>query len=98
MNFVEENIDFCEYEQGVNSNIVVAARLQSHTQFWRSMGASQIILDVIDKGYRIPFHSIPPVSFSSNNKPALTHPDFVEEAIAELLITDRIFELGGSTS
>lgn len=33
----------------------------------RSTGGSQFILDAIDCGYRIPFHCIPPVSFSSNN-------------------------------
>ena len=62
-NFVEDDFDFCEYEQGRSSSIVVASRLKSHIQFWRSIGASQFILDVIEHGYRIPFHSIPPVSF-----------------------------------
>ena len=61
--------DFCEYEQGRSSSIVVAGRLKSHIHFWRSI-AGQFILDVIEHGYRIPFHSIPPVSFSSNNKSA----------------------------
>ena len=91
-NFVEDDFDFCEYEQGRSSSIVVAGRLKSHIQFWHSIGASQFILDVIEHGYRIPFHSLPPVSFSSNNKPALAHSDFVNEAISELLVTNRIFE------
>ena len=34
----------------------------------------------------------PVVSFSINNKPALAHSDFVNEAISELLVTKRIFE------
>ena len=76
-NFVEDDFDFFEYEQGRSSTIVVAGRLKSHIQFWRSIGASQFILDVIEHGYRIPFHSTPPVSFSSNNKSALAHSDFV---------------------
>ena len=92
LNFVEEDLDYFEYEQGINPNIVVAGRLKTHAQFWRSIGASQFILDAIDQGYRIPFHSSPPVSFSSNNKSALAHPDFVEEAISELLVSHRIFE------
>ena len=91
-NFVEDDFDFCEYEQGRSSSIVVAGRLKSHIQFWRSIGASQFILDVIEHGYRIPFHSIPLVSFSSNNKSALAHSDFVNEAISELLVTNRILE------
>ena len=91
-NFVEDDFDFFEFEQGRSSTIVVAGRLKSHIQFWRSIGASQFILDVIEHGYRIPFHSTPPVSFSSNNKSALAHSDFVNEAISELLVTNRIFE------
>ena len=82
-NFVEDDFDFFfEYEQGRSSTIVVAGRLKSHIQFWRSIGASQFILDVIEHGYRIPFHSTPPVSFSSYNKSALTHSDFVNEAVS----------------
>ena len=76
-NFVEDDFDFFEYEQGRSSTIVVAGRLKSHIQFWRSIGASQFILDVIEHGYRIPFHSAPPVSFSSNNKSALAHSDLL---------------------
>ena len=68
-------LTFFEYEQGRSSTIVVAGRLKSHIQFWRSIGASQFILDVIEHGYRIPFHS-------SYNKSALTHSDFVNEAVS----------------
>ena len=56
-NFVEDDFDFFEYEQGRSSTIVVAGRLKSHIQFWRSIGASQFILDVIEHGFRILFHS-----------------------------------------
>lgn len=45
----------------VNINSVLALMLL------RSIGGSQLILDVIDYNCRIPFHCIPPVSFSSNN-------------------------------
>lgn len=57
------NSDSYEYEQGVTSNIVVPGSLKNHIQFWRSIGSSQFILDVIDEGYRIPFYSTPPPSF-----------------------------------
>ena len=87
-NFVEDDFDFLEYEQGRSYTIVVAGRLKSHIQVWRSKSAGQFILDVIEHGYRLPFHSIPPV-----NKSDLAHSDCVNEAISELLvITNRIFE------
>ena len=87
-NFVEDDFD----SWGRSSSIVVAGRLKSHIQFWRSIGASQFILDFNEHGYRILFRSLPPVSFSSNNKSALAHSDFVNEAISELLVTNCIFE------
>ena len=65
--------------------------LKNHIQFWRSIGTSQFILDAIDEGYRIPFYSTPPPSFSRNNISALAHPSFVDEAISELLLTCRVF-------
>ena len=84
--------DLYEYEQGLSPNIIVAGRLKTHIQFWKSIGASQYILDVIDSGFRIPFHSTPLVSFSNNNKSTLANASFVDEAISELLLTNRIFE------
>ena len=86
------NLDSYEYEQGVSSNFVVPGSLKNHIQFWRSIGTSQFILDVIDEGYRIPFYSTPPPSFWQNNKSALAHPSFVDEAISELLLSNRVFE------
>ena len=67
--------------------------LKNHIQFWRSIGTSQFILDVIDEGYRIPFYSTPP-SFSRNNKSALAHPSFVDEAI--LMLYYRVFAIQSS--
>ena len=90
-NFVEDDFDFLEYEQGRSYTIVIAGRLKSHIKFWRSIGDCQFILDVIEHGYRIPFHFTPPVSFSSYNKSALEHSDFVNEAISELLVYQSHF-------
>lgn len=84
--------DLYECEMGINSHINVTGRLKDRIDFWRSTGASQFILDVIQQGYRIPFHSKPPSSFAKNNTSALAHSSFVEEAISELLSTNRIFE------
>lgn len=57
--YLDLNHDFYEYEQGLRSNIIVAGRLKTHIQFWKSIGASPYILNVIDTGYRIPFYSMP---------------------------------------
>ena len=65
--------------------------VKNHIQFWFSIGTSQFISVLIDEGYRIPFYSTPPPSFLRNNKSALAHPSFVDEA-SELLLTYRFFE------
>ena len=65
--------------------------LKNHIQFCRSTGTTQFILVVIDEGYRIPFYFTPP-SFLRNNKSALAHLSFVDEAISELLLTYRVFD------
>ena len=91
-NSLVDDLDYHEYEQGANLNITVAGRLKTDIEFWRSIGCNEFILNLIEEGYRIPFHSSPPVSFANNNKSALTHQDFVQEAISELLLTNRIFE------
>ena len=69
--------------------------LKNHVQFWHSIGTSKFILDVIDEGYGIPIYSTPP-SFSQNNKSALAHLSFVDEAISELLLTYRVFSIQSS--
>ena len=42
-------------------------------------------MDIIRNGYGLPFTSIPQDCFIKNNKSALMHPKFVEDAIFKLL-------------
>ena len=70
--------NFYEYEQGQKS-IIVKGRLKKHVKFWQDIGASEFILDVINSGYKLPFYSNPPNSFSKNNRSALCEPEFVNE-------------------
>ena len=71
----------------------VKGRLRRHVQFWRSIGAPRYVLSVICEGYRLPFLQIPPPFTSQNNKSALDHSEFVNDAILELLNTARVMEL-----
>ena len=50
-------------------------------------------LHVIDRGYVIPFISVPQKAFFGNNSSALTHADFVLEAIQELLNSGSVVEV-----
>ena len=76
--------EFYEYEQG-QKNILVKGRLKKHLSFWRNIGASAFILDVIENGYKIPLFSNPCRSFCKNNRSALNESIFVSEAIQDLL-------------
>lgn len=76
--------DFHEYEQGQKC-IIVKGRLRKNIQFWRDIGASDFILDVLKFGYKIPFYSTPTITFCKNNKSALSEPEFVSCAIQDLL-------------
>lgn len=83
--------DYFEYEQG-QANIIVKGRLKTHANFWRSIGCYDFILDTIVNGYRIPFYTTPPSAHLRNNRSALNHSDFVEEAINDLLIRGLVVE------
>ena len=77
--------DFYEYEQG-QKHLLVKGRLRKNIQFWRDIGASEFVLDVIEHGYKIPFYSMPQQSFSHNNRSALSEYEFVSEAFKGFLI------------
>ena len=71
----------------------VKVRLIKSMEFWQSIGALDFIMDVIKKGYKIPFIPTPPPKHYSNNASAFREVDFVDQAIAELLADNRVEEL-----
>ena len=64
----------------------VKGRLKSSLNFWvQTLDASYFVLDMIRRGYRLPFAEYPSQCFLKNNRSALQHSDFVTEEIIELL-------------
>ena len=55
----------------------VRGRLKLCIPFWRSLGTSQFILQVISQGYKIPFFELPTPFFKANNASALSNRSFV---------------------
>ena len=53
-----------------NSVVKVKGRLRENIAFWRSIGASQWLLNVLCKGYCLPFVDFPVNMFFSNHKSA----------------------------
>ena len=71
----------------------VKGRLKSSLNFWvEALDASDFVLDMIRRGYRLPFAQYPSQCFLKNNRSALQHPEFVAEAITELLSNGCIVE------
>ena len=63
----------------------VKGRLASHLPFWKSTGASDFILQLIEKGYALPFISEPKPAVFSNNRSAKDNKEFVTSEILKLL-------------
>ena len=65
----------------------------AHYNFW-SQTCKQITFNfnVIGKGYGLPLISAPPKAFFNNDTLALTHADFVGEAVQEHLFSGSIME------
>ena len=71
----------------------VKGRLKSSLDFWvETLDASNFVLDMIRRSYRLPFAKYPSQSFLKNNRSALQHTDFVTEAIIELVSNGCIVE------
>ena len=65
----------------------VKGRLKSSLNFWvEALDASDFVLDMIRRGYRLPFAQYPSQCFLRNNRSALQHPEFVVEAIMSFLV------------
>ena len=77
-----------ELESGHSSR--VKGNLKNNLVFWRSIGAPDFILSIIENGYRLPFISFPLAVKLKNNKSARIYADFVDQAVLELLNSDRV--------
>ena len=75
------------------SKVAGSPRLKPSLNFWvEALDASDFMLEMIRRGYRLPFAQYPSQCFLKNNRSALQHPEFVAEAITELLSNGCIVE------
>ena len=71
----------------------VRGRLFKCIDFWRTLPASQFILNVISQGYKIPFFQLPTPFYKANNDSARRNSSFVTIAVNELLSLNLIKEI-----
>ena len=79
-----------DYELESGNSLRVKGNLKNNLVFWRSVGAADFILPIIENGYRLPFISFPLAVKLKNNKSARIYADFVDQAVLELLNSDRV--------
>ena len=78
------------YELESGHSLSVKGNLKNNLSFWRSIGAPDFILSIIENGYRLPFISFPLAVKLRNNKSARLHADFVDQAVLELVNSGRL--------
>jgi len=78
------------YELERGHSLRVKGNLKNNLVFWRSIGAPDFILSVIENGYRLSFIKFPLAVKPKNNKSARIHADFVDQAVLEFLNSDRV--------
>ena len=78
-----------KYEPESGHSLHVKGNL-NNLVFWRSIGAPDFILSIIENGYGLPFISFPLAVKLRNNKSAQIHADFVDQAVLELINSDRV--------
>ena len=64
--------------------------MKNNLGFWRSIGAPDFILSIIENGYRLPFITFLLAVKLRNNKSTRIHADFVDQAVLELVNSGRV--------
>ena len=71
----------------------VKGNLRRKLEFWKRIGTSKFILNVIEREYMLPFLSLPEPDVFRKNRSSLAHAKFVEDAIRELVESGRVLEV-----
>ena len=71
----------------------VKGHLRRKLEFWKRIGTSKFILNVTERGYMLPFLSLPEPAVFRNDRSSLAHAKFVEDDICELVESGRFLEV-----
>ena len=71
----------------------VNGRLREHLAFWKDIGASKWVLDVLRDGYSLPFMSLPQKAFFNNHGSIAEDQEFVCQEVAKLLASGAVTEI-----
>ena len=68
----------------------VKGRLREHLAFWKDIGASKWVLDVLRDGYSLPFMSLLQKAFFNNRGSIAEEQEFVCRKVAKLLASGAV--------
>ena len=70
----------------------IKGKLRRDVELWKCIRTPSFVLNVIERGYLSPFVSFPEPAVFKTNRSSLSHAEFVEEAIQELVQSGRFVE------
>ena len=76
----------------LNCATPVKGRLRERLAFWKDIGASKWVLDVLRDGYSLPFMSLPHKAFFNNHGSIAEEQEFVCHEVAKLLALGAVAE------
>ena len=86
--------DLFEFELTDHPPLVnVKGNLRRKLEFWKRIGTSKFILNVLERGYMLPFLSLSEPAVFRNNRSSLAQAKLVEDAIHELVESGRVLEV-----
>ena len=86
-------VDLNRVEIDLACAIPVKGRLRERLAFWKSIGASRWVLDVLSDGYSLPFISLPQRAFFQNHHSVAENEEFVSHEVSKLLVSGAIAEV-----
>ena len=79
-----------DYELKSGHSLSVKGNLKNNLGFWRSIGAPDFILSIIENCYSLPFISFPWAVKLMNNNSTRLQAGFVDQAVPELVNSGRV--------
>ena len=62
----------------------VPGRVKGHQEVYKDIGADDYIVELVENGYKLVFDSVPPRSYTKNNKSALMNNAFIYDKLMRL--------------
>ena len=71
-------------------SVNVRGNFRRNFDIWKRIGTPSFVLNFIERGYLLPFVGFPEPAVFKNNRSSLSHAEFVEEAIRDLVKLSRL--------